>query len=82
MAVYRTDDVTDVWEREELKRAVMSLSDDERVSIEFHYFQGLSYAEMGQVLKCPTGTIKARVHDAITSLRKKLDHLVDELEGL
>ena len=82
MAVYRTDDVTDVWEREELKRAVMSLSDDERVSIEFHYFQGLCTPEMGQVLKCPTGTIKARVHDAITSLRKKLDHLVDELEGL
>jgi len=75
-----TDETARLWEREELKRAIDTLSEAERAAVELHYFQGLSYAEMALVLNCPVGTIKARVHTAITTLRQKLNHLLAEVD--
>jgi RNA polymerase sigma factor (sigma-70 family) len=73
-------DVTAKWMLLEIERAVNSLPETERAAVELHYTQGLSYREMAEVLRCPAGTIKARVHDAITKLRRKLRHLVEEVD--
>jgi RNA polymerase sigma-70 factor (ECF subfamily) len=61
----------------EIDRAIDSLPVMERTAVELHYIQGLSYQEMSEVLECPTGTIKARVHNAISRLRQKLSRLME-----
>lgn len=74
------DQANACWTRSELLEALQSLTTDERAAIELHYMQSLSYREISGVLLCPDGTIKARVHSAITKLRLKLSHLVEEVD--
>ena len=74
------DEATQCWTRSELLNALQSLTTDERAAVELHYMQSLSYREISGILLCPDGTIKARVHSAITKLRRKLSHLVEEVD--
>lgn len=66
----------------EIEGAIGSLPEMERAAVELHYVQGLSYSEMAEVFRCPTGTVKARVHDAVVKLRRKLCHLEEEVHEL
>lgn len=75
-----TDQANACWTRSELARALQSLTADERAAVELHYMQSLSYREISCILLCPNGTVKARVHSAITKLRLKLRHLVEEVD--
>jgi RNA polymerase sigma-70 factor, ECF subfamily len=74
------DEATACWTRSELFNALQALTTDERAAVELHYMQSLSYREISGMLLCPNGTIKARVHSAITKLRRKLSHLVEEVD--
>ena len=67
------------WTRSEVERAIHGLPQDERAAVEMHYVQGMSYREMAETLRCPVGTVKARVHSAITKLRRKLMPLIEEV---
>ncbi|MBB76861.1 MAG: RNA polymerase subunit sigma-70 [Planctomycetaceae bacterium] len=48
--------------------AMAELSEAARSVIELVYFQGLKYREAAEVLKVPVGTVKSRLHSAITRL--------------
>ena len=61
-----------------MESALQSLPEDERVAVELHYLQGLSYRELSEVIGSPTGTIKARIHHAINRLREKLLPLIEQ----
>lgn len=63
----------------ELKRLVMDisaaldeLSDTLRVTLVLVVFDGLSYRNAAEILKCSEGTIAWRVHEAREKLRKSL----------
>lgn len=64
------------FEREELLQvvyeAIKSLSMPQRVVIVLFYLQGFSLAEIADVLDCPVGTVKSRLHNARKALRKRL----------
>jgi RNA polymerase sigma-70 factor (ECF subfamily) len=72
------DMVQDRWTYQQVENSIQALPEDERAAVELHYLQGLSYRELSQVFGCPTGTIKARIHHAISRLRSKLLPLIEQ----
>ena len=52
--------------------ALDQLSEDHRVILSMVVVEGLSYAQVAEVLELPVGTVMSRVARARTSLRKKL----------
>ncbi|MCI0707436.1 MAG: RNA polymerase sigma factor [Ignavibacteriae bacterium] len=68
-----------VQEQEEhrlLKLALLKLSDEKREVLVMSRFQELKYEEIGKILDCPVGTVKARVHYALRDLRDEYMKLV------
>lgn len=66
-AVASTVDASDL--RHDLALALATLSPDERLSIHLHYEQGLSHAEMAELLAWPLGTVKTHLLRAKDRLR-------------
>lgn len=65
-------------ERRAVLDVVNRLSENDRLVISYRYFLDLSEAEMAQALSCPPGTVKSRLHRALTRLRTQL---LDEAVG-
>lgn len=61
------DDLT-AW----LSWALARLTDEHRATFVLHEIQGLSVAEVAQVLEIPLGTVKSRLHTARARLRRML----------
>lgn len=56
--------------REWVRGAIRSLSDSLRQVVELVYFQGLRYRETAEALDIPVGTVKSRMHAAVTRLHE------------
>jgi RNA polymerase sigma-70 factor (ECF subfamily) len=60
----------------ELRRVVLSAVDTlgpkHKVVVVLHYLNGLNLAEIAQVVDCPVGTVKSRLHYALRRLRTHL----------
>ena len=69
-------------EVEEWKRGlwaqVARLSDGQRQTLVLRFSEQLSYQEIAEVLECPIGTIKSRIHHGLTALRTNLDSAAGE----
>lgn len=61
-----------VVDREALRCALAKLSDEHREVVVLHEVEGLRYAEIGEVLGVPEGTVKSRLHHAFLNLRRML----------
>jgi RNA polymerase sigma-70 factor (ECF subfamily) len=57
---------------EQVKQAVMSLPDRQRVTLVLAYYQQLSYPEVAEVLGCSVGTVKTQMFRALRTLAHKL----------
>jgi RNA polymerase sigma-70 factor (ECF subfamily) len=55
-----------------VRQAVQSLPETQRVVFVLSQYEGLSYAEIADVLDCPLGTVASRKHQATETLRRKL----------
>jgi len=62
-------------EHEALRREVDALPDLCREVILLVFFQGLKYREAAEVLSVPVGTVKSRLHTAMTKLTDSLSHV-------
>ncbi len=69
--VWRT--VAEEMERDRVRRAVETLSPDQRQAIELAYYSGYSQSEIAELTKVPLGTIKGRTRLALTKLRHSLE---------
>ena len=65
-------------EAQRLYRVLHRLDVPTRTLLVLHYFQGLSYPEMADVLEEPTGTVKWRTSEALTRLRALLNDKVSD----
>lgn len=61
-----------------LHLALSRLSPDKREVLVLSRFQGLKYEEIAEILQCPVGTVKARVHFAMKELRDVYLNLSEE----
>ncbi|MBN2105409.1 sigma-70 family RNA polymerase sigma factor [bacterium] len=61
-------------------RAIESLPENQKTAVILYRFQELSYEEIAEVMDCSVSAVEARLHRAKLSLKKKLNHLVDDLK--
>ena len=63
-------------EQAELRRLVLqsvdALGPKHRIVVVLHYLNGLNLAEIAEVVDCPLGTVKSRLHYALRRLRTHL----------
>ncbi|MBI5563447.1 MAG: hypothetical protein HY870_01025, partial [Chloroflexi bacterium] len=59
-------------EQHEVRRAILQLSEKQRIVIILRYYWDLPYAEVAQVLAIPVGTVKSRLDLALKTLSLKL----------
>jgi RNA polymerase sigma-70 factor (ECF subfamily) len=52
--------------------AVETLGPKHKIVVVLHYLNGLNLAEIAQVVECPVGTVKSRLHYALRRLRAHL----------
>ena len=55
-----------------VRAAVMDLTEPQREVILLFQYQGLTYPEIAEALNIPLGTVKSRMHAALTALGKRL----------
>ncbi len=55
-----------------LRRALESLTEPHRLVFELAVYQELPYAQVGQVLGIPVGTVKSRMHNSVRAIRELL----------
>lgn len=58
--------------RSSLWSAVALLPDSQREAVILKYAENLSYEEIAQLLQCPIGTVKSRLHHALAELQRNL----------
>ncbi len=58
-----------------VRRAIDALPEGERMCLVLSEYNGLKYAEIGEVLGIPVGTVKSRVFSAVGRLRESLKGL-------
>jgi RNA polymerase sigma-70 factor (ECF subfamily) len=63
---------SDASEREKIRRALASLPQAQRETLEVAFFEGLSYPEIAARENVPLGTIKSRAARALAALRDAL----------
>jgi len=61
---------------QQIQRGLMQLAAEHRQVIILRHIEGLSYAEMSEVLQCAEGTVKSRLHRARLELRDVLRELL------
>ena len=65
--------------RQFVRRALSTLTVEQREAIDLAYFSGLSHSEIAFKLGQPVGTIKTRIRSAMTRLREELRGSVQEV---
>ena len=61
-----------------LEEALQQLPDEKREILVLSRFHNLRYADIAQILKCETGTVKVRVYRALKELRERFCELRGE----
>jgi RNA polymerase sigma-70 factor (ECF subfamily) len=56
--------------REEVRTAIQSLPDDQRLVVVMRYFGDMSLQDIAWALKCPLGTVKSRLFYALRRIRQ------------
>jgi RNA polymerase sigma-70 factor (ECF subfamily) len=72
----------DAAERAKIRRALATLPDVQRITLEVAFFEGLTYPEIAARENVPLGTIKSRAARAIAALREALAREGVVLDGV
>ncbi len=71
------ESVEDLVARREMSRAVAramaDLSEDQRVAIVLKEYHGLTFQEIADMLDCPLSTVKTRLYQGLSMLRRRLE---------
>jgi len=67
------DRASDIADRDQLERGLRRLSDAQRTILVMHYYLGLLPTELAETLDIPVGTVKSRLHYAMSALRAALE---------
>jgi RNA polymerase sigma-70 factor (ECF subfamily) len=72
-----SEPIEEIVSRQDLGRAVAramrSLSDDQRTAIILKEYQGMTFQEIADLLGCPLSTVKTRLYQGLTVLRRELE---------
>lgn len=77
----RADAAAESADKERLvRRLLRSLSEEQRTVILLKEYQGLTFAEIAEVLDVPDGTVKARLYRGLRAMRAQLEQEETSLE--
>lgn len=62
----------------QVREALDTLPDEYRTVLVLKEIDGQKYEAIAQILNCPIGTVRSRLHRARLELRDRLKHLMDE----
>lgn len=65
------DDPAEAAEQREIRSLLAVLPQEKRVVMVLKHYEGLTYEEIAAVLRCPVGTVRSRMRDALTILRRE-----------
>jgi RNA polymerase sigma-70 factor (ECF subfamily) len=68
----RADDIADADLRDQLERALRTLSLEHRTVVVLHHYAGLPLGEIADILGIPYGTVGSRLHHATRALRASI----------
>jgi RNA polymerase sigma-70 factor (ECF subfamily) len=72
-----TETIEDLVARKEISQAVArvmaTLPDDQRTAIILKEYHGLTFQEIADMLDCPLSTVKTRLYQGLSVLRRQLD---------
>jgi RNA polymerase sigma-70 factor (ECF subfamily) len=57
--------------------AIQKLSIDHRRVLTLHFLEEMPIEEIAEVIGCPLGTVKSRIHYAKLALRRRIEELID-----
>ncbi len=52
---------------------VSRLPDGQRQALALRFSEGLRYEEIAEILECPLGTVKSRIHNGLTALKRMME---------
>jgi RNA polymerase sigma-70 factor, ECF subfamily len=65
-------------DREQISAAIFRLPEEYRVVCALHFVEELSYQEIAEIVACPIGTVRSRLHRGRRLLQQALWHVVEE----
>jgi RNA polymerase sigma-70 factor (ECF subfamily) len=68
----RTTSLQDGFENEELHDSIQKLDEKYKTVVILKYFHDLTHEQIAEILNCPVGTVKTRLHRALQTLRMDL----------
>jgi RNA polymerase sigma-70 factor, ECF subfamily len=81
-----TESVEDLVARREMSRAVSramaELPEEQRIAIMLKEYHGLTFQEIADQLNCPLSTVKTRLYQGLSVLRRRLDRQQNEEASL
>jgi RNA polymerase sigma-70 factor (ECF subfamily) len=63
---------------EQVSRAIAALPEDYRVVSALYFMEEFSYQEIAEIVGCPVGTVRSRLHRGRRMLQKALWHLAEQ----
>jgi RNA polymerase sigma factor (sigma-70 family) len=72
-AIHATNPIAATDSRDEIERAMASMSSDDRAILAMRYYLDLAVPELANTLGIPLGTAKSRLHRALGRLRQVLE---------
>jgi len=60
------------WRAQQVRAALQSLPEEQRICVELAYFDGLSQSQIAELLRLPLGTVKTRLRLGIEKLERLL----------
>ena len=75
------DEVSRVEQKEIVERALAQMEDEQRMMIVLRDIEGRGYGEIADLLSCPRGTVKSRIHRARMALREILAPVLADAYG-
>jgi RNA polymerase sigma-70 factor (ECF subfamily) len=65
----------------DVRAAIQSLPDEQRLALVMHYFGDMSLQDIAWAMKCPLGTVKSRLFNALRRVRRTLTEKWENEEG-
>ncbi len=67
----QTEDIANKELVNRLKKLISGLPEEQQVILNLTYFEGMAYQEVAKIVDIPLGTVKSRLHAAISKLKEK-----------
>ncbi len=67
------DPIPKVHEEVKIQKLLNKLPENQRIVVVLKFYDGMTYQEISDILHCPLGTVKSRMHEGIKHIRRAME---------